>query len=84
MLFVEGFDPADIGNTKPSEEKYGEEGYSSVIDNADYLELNENFDLYYLDFEDCTLSIKENAKLFEERFASSMWNEILQNILSLF
>lgn len=66
LLYVEGFDPCDIGNAKSSEDKYGEAGYRSVIDNADYIKLNENFDIYYLDFEDCTLSIKENAKLFEE------------------
>ena len=61
LLFVEGFDPNDLGNAKPSEEKYGRYGYSSVIDNADYIKLNENFDIYYLDFEDCTLSIKEST-----------------------
>ena len=66
LLFVEGFDPDDFGNAQSSEDQYGTYGYSSIINNAKYIELNENFDIYYLDFEDCTLSIKENAKLFEE------------------
>lgn len=84
LLFVEGFDPCDIGNAESSEDQYGSYGYSSIINNPKYIELNENFDIYYLDFEDCTLSIKENAKLFEKRLAPSMRNEILQDILSLF
>lgn len=66
FLFVEGFDPELPGNAKKDEFKYGDMGYSDVLESVDYKDLTKKFDVYYLDFKDCTLSIKENALLFEE------------------
>lgn len=69
FLFVEGFDPDMLNNVQSidgaNENKYGNLGYKSVLMEPQYDNLVNNFDVYYLDFKDCTLSIKENAKLLE-------------------
>lgn len=69
FLIVEGFDPRLGGNLQDIGEaegkKYGSLGYEDYFGKMDYDYLFSNFDVYYLDFKDCTISIKENAKLLE-------------------
>lgn len=69
LLIVEGFDPDFNNNEKNVDTEfkyYGRNGYFSILADPGYHYLLNNFDVYYLDFKDCTKSIKENARLFEE------------------
>lgn len=69
LLIVEGFDPNfsnNEGEIKANLKQYGDLGSISMLDDTRYDAILKSFDVYYLDFEDCTKSIKENAKLFEE------------------
>lgn len=67
FVIVEGFDPVRYGNNAVLEsQNYGKLGPKDFIDNNLSYLIKSNYDIFYLDFQDCKLSIKTNSQLLQK------------------